>query len=103
MVPGGRDPAPGGGGNTGRRNPAAARGRRNTATTRSGWRSVITSDQIPPPEWPHKIHGTALNSAWPDLDPSFSRALRNALSDPIVGSNHSCEPPGVVSIASFNT
>src|SRR5437016_445783 len=49
------------------RNINAEPDRIHTATTRSGCRVVITSDQIPPPEWPHKAHGTLSTSGCPDF------------------------------------
>src|SRR5216684_1482243 len=52
--------------------------RRNTAATRSGYRVVITSDQMPPPECPHRAQGTVASSGCFACDDNSPSALRKA-------------------------
>src|SRR5882762_8302834 len=83
------------------RNIAAVPERRKAASTRSGWRMLITLAHIPPPECPQRHQGTVAISAWPDFVANSSRARRKTRSEPCLGSNQSSAPPGVKSIASF--
>src|ERR1700744_4560270 len=82
---------------------AAVPERSHIAATRSGCRVLMTSDQIPPPEWPHKTQGTLLISGWRVRAAKSSKAWRNVFSEPRLGSNHSCDPPGESSVLSFKT
>ena len=74
--------------------------RRNTAATRSGYRAVITSDQMPPPECPHRAQGIVASSGCFACADNSPRALINVLPEPRRGSNPS---PGQLAISKRNS
>src|SRR5579864_1893641 len=67
------------------RNIAAVPERRKAASTRSGWRMLITLAHIPPPECPQRHHGAVAISAWPDFVANSSKARRKTRSEPVSG------------------
>ena len=70
--------------------------RSEAARTRPGWRRIICTAQLDPPECPHSTQGAVSSAGWPARVANSRSAANNARSEPLSGSFQSAHSPFTV-------